>query len=160
MSFNLYLDGTDKDGVLDFYERTRQALSGLLSHYLTDSMTRRAKMNLRSESLVPNLMKKLSASKIHYIAFSGCGERDGVSEAGIEFSIVGWPPPTDETLVRRPSNWRILHRQGGDLFLPVTKLRVTLPLDHSLSRAPNSLLEWVAEFSLVKDGKFFLEVVV
>lgn len=154
MSFNLYLDGTDRDGVLNFYERTRQALSGLLSHYLTDSMARRAKINLRSENLLPNLMKKLSASKIHDIAFSGCSQRDGISDAGVEFSMVGWPPPTDEMLVRRRSNWRILYQRGGDLFLPMTKLRVTLPLNHSLSQAPDSLLEWVSGFSLIQDGNF------
>lgn len=154
MSFNLYLDGTDKDGVLNFYERTRQVLSGFLTHYLTDSMTRRAKINLRSESLVPNLMRKLSASKIHDIAFSGCSDKEGISEVSIEFSMVGWPPPTDQILVRRRSNWRILHQRGGDLFLPMTKLRVTLPLDHPLSQAPDSLLEWVSGFSLVKDGNF------
>lgn len=98
MSFNLYMDGTDRDGVLNFYERTRQALSGYLSHFVTDSMARRAKINLRSENLVPNLMRKLSASKIHYIAFSGCGQRDGISDASIEFSIVGWAPPSEEVL--------------------------------------------------------------
>ncbi|MDR6806409.1 hypothetical protein J2Y45_003601 [Dyadobacter sp. BE34] len=154
MSFNLYMDGTDKDGVLNFYDRTRQALSGFLTHYLTDSMARRAKINLRSENLVPNLMRKLSASKIHYIAFSGCGERDSVSEASIEFSIFGWPPPSDQMLAQRRANWRVLHQRGGDLFLPMTKVRVTLPLDHSLSRDPDTLLEWVSGFSLVKDGNF------
>lgn len=154
MSFNLYLDGTDRDGVLNFYERTRQALSGHLSHYLTDSMARRAKVNLRSENLLPNLVKKLSANKIHYIAFSGSPHMEGISDAGIEFSIVGWPPPTDQILAQRCSNWRILHQRGGDLFLPMTKLRVTLPLNHPFSQAPDSLLEWVSEFSLVKDGNF------
>lgn len=154
MSFNLYMDGTDRDGVLNFYERTRQALSGLLSHYLTDSMVRCAKINVRSENLVPNLMKKLSASKIHYIAFYGCSGREGISDVNIEFSVVGWPPPNAQILARRSSNWRIMHRQGGDLFLPMTKLRVTLPLDHSLSRNAEALLDWISGFSIVREGNF------
>jgi hypothetical protein len=153
VSFTLFLDGTDEAGVKDFYQRAQDALPNLLTHYITNTMSRRTKINQNSEKKVLKWIETLPRDRVSNIMFHGCGEDKGISSASIELTLVGWPPPNGQTLERRRSNWRILHASGPGLFLPLTKLRVTLPLEHSLSLISKNLLEWVSGFKLVTTGE-------
>lgn len=155
VSFTLYLEHTDGEGFLDFYERSRAAAGPLLTHYIAESMKRRAKINARAESMVPTWVKNPAEEKGYYIQFSGCGEGAGVTAASLELRISFWPPPTEASRARGRSNWRTLYAQGADLFWPgMSTLRVTLPLDHALAQDPAALAQWVLEFSSVKRGTF------
>jgi hypothetical protein len=154
VAFTLHLDGADGEGILDFYQRARAAAGSLLTHYIAASMKRRAKITARAESMVPTWVNNPADEKSYFIQLSGCDEASGVSAATVELRIFWRAPPTEALLARRRSNWRTLHAQGADLFLPMTTLRVTLPLDHALAQDPASLAEWVLGFSLVKCGGF------
>ncbi|XXY48659.1 type VI immunity family protein [Sorangium sp. So ce269] len=155
ISFTLYLEHTDGEGFLDFYERSRAAAGPVLTHHIAESMRRRAKINARAESMVPTWVSNPVEEKDYHIQFSGCAEGSGVTSAGLELRISFWQPPTEASRARGRSNWRTLYAQGADLFWPgMSTLRVTLPLDHALAQDPASLAQWVLGFSSVKRGTF------
>ncbi|KYF65098.1 hypothetical protein BE11_29805 [Sorangium cellulosum] len=154
VSFTLYLDGADGEGILDFYQRARAELGPLLTHYIAESMKRRAKINARAESMVPTWVSNPAADKAYFLQLSGCDEKSGVTAAGLTLHIFWRAQPSEAVLVRRRSNWRTLYAQGAELSLPMTTLRVTLPLDHALAQDPSSLTRWVLGFSSVRRGTF------
>lgn len=154
VAFTLYLDGVDAEGILDFYQRARAACGPRLTHYIAESMKRRAAINARAESMIPTWVRNPTHEKAYFFHASGCDEVSGVSDSELEFRIFWRSPPTEALLARRRSNWRTLYAQGAELFLPMTMLRVSLPLQHPLAGEPDSLIEWVVGFSLVQRGVF------
>lgn len=154
MSFTLFVEGPKASGVLDFYERSRAALGNRLTHYVAESMKRRAKVTERAETMVPTWAKSPREGKSYFIRFSGCDEAGGVTAQGLEISFRVQPPLTPERVERMRSNWRTLSARGVDLALPVSSLHVTLPLDHALAKEPARFADWVMGFSLVRDGSF------
>src|ERR671925_1919042 len=68
----LYLDSTDDAGVSEFYQRSMEALDGLITHYQAESMRTRRRLNERALTIAPTWLKRPRAGKSYYIQFSGC----------------------------------------------------------------------------------------
>lgn len=154
IAVTLHLDGADGEGILDFYERSRALLGDRLTHYVAESMKRRAKITARAETMVPSWVKSPREEKGYHAFFTGCDDAGGVTAASLEFAIHWRPVPAPEVLERRRRNWRTLSARGTVPFLPMSTLRVSLPLDHPLSRAPEEFRAWVLDLALVRRGSF------
>lgn len=156
LKFVLYLDNTDDAGILDFYERSINALGNFITHYKAENMKRRARFDARASTMVPTWFKRPRSGKTYFMQLSGCDENQGISSALIELSVDRRPLQklTPEQVVSRKNNWKILYEQQGCKFSPsASALRVTLPLEHELA-IPSKFLSWVLDFKLAKEWPF------
>jgi len=154
VEFILFLDVTDDVGILDFYERSRTALNGLLTHYQAESMSKFARLSPRADSMVPTWFTKPRPGKAtYYMVMAGGDPDEDVSASTIELSI--FRRPADDITAEERARWKA---KWGDkrskVPHPGSLLRVTLPLDHPLA-APERVRDWILDFSLVKTGSIF-----
>jgi TseV toxin immunity protein TsiV len=156
VGFVLFLDQTNEAGILDFYNRSMEALGGLLTHYKTGSMANRATLNARARAMVPTWLEDPRAGKDYFIQFSGCGESGGVTPASLELTIRPRPPSsqTEQQKTAQRSVWKKLYESRGLRHsVLVTILRVTFPADHPLAQ-PDPFLKWILALELVKSWPF------
>jgi hypothetical protein len=152
-SFTLYLEEPDAHGILDFYQRGRTAHGPALTHYLAESMNRRAKITKRTDTMVPTWMANPREEKDYYIAFMG--SESGIPAASLELLVRWWTLSRPGQRERRRANWRVWYKRSGrSPSCPMTKLRVTLPLTHRLSTAPGDFVAWLLDFDLVRRASF------
>jgi len=152
----LYLDSTDDAGVSEFYQRSMDALGGLIGFYQAENMKTRVRLNERALTIVPTWLKRPREHKSYYVQFSGCSAEQGASAAMIELELNRRPAQffTPEQEAVRRAKRKVLYEDMGCIFSPLaTALRVTFPLDHKLAD-PDKLLAWVMDLSLVKEWPF------
>jgi hypothetical protein len=153
LEFVLYLDVTDDQAMLDFYERCRSALGGQLTHFQAEGMRGYAKLNTRGNSLVPTWFKQPRPGKIDYhMSFAGCDLNEETSPATLLMRVMRRTATDAE---QQLAKMRMLKQSGRRLpFYPTTDLRLTLPLDHPLAE-PARLRDWVLEFDLLESATGF-----
>jgi hypothetical protein len=154
--FQLELYTWFHDGVGDFYERSRAALSDLISHYQTDSMKRTRKLDVRAETIVPTWVTRLRAGKTYWAYFTGCETERGISPASLELFFFETPPnarsPQAAEQVR--AVYREMLKESGSVITPFAMMmRVTFPVDHELAR-PARALPWILDLKAVNSYPF------
>jgi hypothetical protein len=151
----LYMDHTDGHIILDFYQRAREALGTLITHY--NKGNKRVKLTSRSETIVPTWCKTLRPwpDKNYDIYFYDCDGKHGITSTSIEVSIFHNPIKelTSEEKARRIKLWEFLSKEGYQLNPPASTLRVTLPLNHTLVES-SQWLDWILNFEAVKNWPF------
>jgi hypothetical protein len=121
---------------------------------MAESMKGRERLTDLAETMVPTWTTRPREGKTYLMRLSGGPSAAGATASAIELRIESHPPPGPEKLARRRAAWRELHARGASLFLPMTTLRVTFPLDHPLVADPAALSAWVGELALVRRGAF------
>jgi hypothetical protein len=153
LSFVLYLDVTDQDGILDFYQQSLKALGERITHYQTDSMDIRAPLTSRAQTIVPTWLKNPREGKLYWIKFHGCAAENGINGNTFELMFKHFPCPdvSSEKLAQQYEQLKKIYTKHR--AAPVTMLRVTLPVNHPLAD-PEQLRAWVLNFQLVKGWPF------
>jgi len=153
MAFVLFLDHSDPAGILDFYNRSMDAIGGLLTHYTAENMAGRSPMTGKAREIVPTWMAKPRTDKTYSIQFRGCDRAQGISPAELELDLRLRAPSkiTDE---KRLAVWKSRYESHGIRHaLAPTVLRVALPIDHPLADGPK-FADWVLGFQLVRSWPF------
>jgi hypothetical protein len=151
MAFTLWFDVTDGPFLLDFYERTMEALGTRFTHYLAESMKSPAKLTARARTLIPTWLRKPAELKWYFAEFRGAEDIHGASLT-VHFRTKSRLTPEQQAASR--TNLPIILKQGLLASgLASTVFRVTLPLDHPLA-APEWFAQWVRGFEAVKRGEF------
>lgn len=151
----LYVFDTNNDGILDFYQRSMEALGGLLTHYQAENMRDRARINKRALTMLPTWVKRPRYDRNYYLEFYGCDYDHGVTPANLAFHLMFKEPKmfTPEMEKIRIENAKKIATRGWKIGPWASMLIVTLPLDHPLA-APDRYLAWVKDFNLLKKWSF------
>jgi hypothetical protein len=142
-------------GLLDFYQRSREALGERITHYQAESMKRFAPVNARSNAMVPTwLAQPLRGKTSYYMILSDGDPDEAVTASRIELHIDRrvWGP--EEETRELDKRRKAFDARRFVPLAPVSELRVTLPLDHPLAE-PARLREWILGFSLLQDRPAF-----
>ena len=151
LEFVLFSDTTDDAGILDFYNRAREALGSPITHYQAESMNGFKRLNARGESMVPTWFTKPREGKPnYYITLCENDPDESVTASRIELSI--FRRPAEQVTPEVKAQWKVMYEERKSRIPhPGSQLRVTLPLDHPLAQ-PNEIREWILGFSLVRSG--------
>jgi hypothetical protein len=150
LSFTLWFYRTDLPVLLDFYERSVEALGPQLTHYIAESMKYPAKITSRSRTMVPTWLKKPAEFKYYNVEFRGAAE---INPASLKVVFTHLRRLTSEQEARFKREMPELAREGAFNEFRYTVFRVTFPLDHSLAE-PERFSRWVLDFEAVKRGEF------
>jgi len=156
LKFVLYLDSTDDDGILEFYQRSMEALGGLITHYQAENMKTRGRLNERALTIAPTWLKRPRPNKDYHIKFSGSSNQQGASAAMIRLDLYRRPTRNftpEQEAKERAARKLLFGELGCDYTDPATVLRITFPMDHKLAD-PAMLLDWVMGLSLVREWPF------
>lgn len=153
LEFVLYLDVTDDQLLLDFYERCRSTLGERLTHFQAENMKGFLKLNARGEALVPGWFTQPRVGKVDYYTYFGGGDlNEETSPATVLMRVMR---RTAAQARQELAKFKELQDSGRRLpFYPTSDLRITLPLDHPLADAAK-FREWVLEFKLLKSADGF-----
>jgi len=151
LAFTLWVRTTDTPLLLDFYERSMEAIGPLLTHYLAESMKQPAKVTARARTMVPTWLRKPAELKTYHMQLRGSAEVHGTS---LEVIFQSRPPPTPAQEEQARRNLPILVEQGFmNSGVQTSTFRVTLALDHPLAE-PGRFARWVLGFKAVAEGEF------
>ena len=145
----LYLDLSTEAGVLDFYQRSREALGGRLTHYQANAMRGLSKITPRAESMVPTWFTTPSKTRDqqYYMSMSEGDPDKMASPSKLYLNVYRRPP---ELLTEARAEWAKTYQKYGRQVVRVgSTLRLTLPLDHPLA-SPQKLSEWLLDLTLLQ----------
>jgi hypothetical protein len=154
LAVRLHLARVEEPGILDFYERSREALGDLLAYSSTGTSWRKA--TSRSFALVPSWKGKMSRIRSGLqVYFSSRDE--GASPARLELFVSATPYSSEDPsdLARGRKELTTAYEKYGDVSVHSSAdLRVSFPVDHPLARDPMRMLSWVRGLELVRKGLF------
>ncbi len=87
IGFALYLARMDRAGVLDFYERSLDALGDCVKYYSTDTMSRNSKISAKALSTVPTWIEKRMRPDLCGVRFLNVKEYGCVSPDMLHISL-------------------------------------------------------------------------
>ena len=134
LMFEVFVYFAEGPEVLDFYQRVREALGNLLTHYDTGS-GRSSKITARSETLMPTWCNNPTPwpKKQYCLLMGGAAADIGATAASMRIDF----------------NCRASH----PTIFPRTSLYCTIPLDHPLAQK-DAFADWVTQLKVFKDGYF------
>ncbi len=149
LALNLYVDEIVPDQVLDFFERARGLVGKQLTHYMAESMAQPAKITPRALGMLATWLRKPKEGHRYKIRFWGGEGRDiSAWHISIDLSCVA---PDPERRARAPKFFAELENRPVQVEVPLTVLRVTVPVDGEAAR-PESWVPWVCNLRLVREG--------
>lgn len=151
LTFTLFLEETDCALIQEWYDRALAALGDRLTHYVAEDMTRQAKITPRALGMIPTWLKK-PRDRWYTIELLG-GALPGIDPASLELSFRFMEPGNEAARKMGRDNWRAFFQHGKNPHLPLTSLRITLPLNHPLAE-PGAFVKWVLGFGLVRKAAF------
>jgi hypothetical protein len=158
MSFVLYLDLTDDGGLIDFYERSREALGERFTHYQAEDMKGFRKIGAQLDTRVRGWFDSSKRGKpSYYLQMSDGDPNEAVSATNFQFNVFRrpWELWTQERQAKEFALRDQAISDGRFLYPRVaSELRVTLPLDHPLGE-PARFRDWVLSFKLIRESPTF-----
>jgi len=154
LSLELFLDDVDEEGVLDFYERSREVLGDLFGYFSTGSGSMK-KVTARALGIVPSWKGKMNKPEAGlFIVFSSLEKGAGEGELKISLSRV--PNLSREPVAgaRILKHFRAIRDGGGRVFHATSQLRLSIPVMHPITQHPSQMLAWVHGLKLVREGLF------
>lgn len=149
----LYIDPVRPADVLDFIERSRQALGARLRFYQTGTMKEPAPLG--ETKIAQWLEKKLRPTRrveIPTLIVNELGD-DGVTPSQIRVNVNSQRvEPLDDSQRRRDEERRFAQLYGGTPMTAGALLVAGFPLDHPISE-PNAFIPWVQGLSAVTSGR-------
>jgi hypothetical protein len=151
------LDLTEEKALLDFYERSLNALEGQLSYVQAEGAKRRSRINDRALTMVPTWIRNPRQYKSYFIEFYADSQEHGISPASLRMNFEIRPVTefTPEKAVRRRNNWRAMEQRSPttdrSIGVGLSELTVFFPLCHALAE-PRALIHWVKSLRVVAEG--------
>ena len=150
----LNLDLTNDEGLLDFYDRSRQALGERISHYQSGTMKGFNKLTPKAESMVPTWFGAPAKGKLDYYMSLSQGDPNQQASAST-ISMMVFRRPAEELTEKVKKEWASTYEKyGRQAMRAATELRLTLPLDHPLAE-PEALTAWISELKILQEGTSF-----
>jgi hypothetical protein len=152
IEFVLFLDTTNDDWILDFYQRARAALGDRLTHYQAESMKGFKRLSERAEAMVPTWFTKPRQTKdVYTMVMSQDDPNENVTAHRFLLSIIR--RPEEDVTPKVKAEWKGTYENEKTRWLPHpgSLLRMTLALDHPLAD-PAALGAWIFELALMKTG--------
>jgi hypothetical protein len=155
VAFELFLNLTDDGGLIDFYDRCREALGDRITHYQAQSMNAFRLLDKRGNAKVHTWFTNPQRVANYYLYMSEGDWNEQATASRIQLDVVR----------RSPDDWAAIEAREVALrqkavdenrWVPpllASRLRVTLPLDHPLA-APDRFAAWVLGFQLVRAWPF------
>jgi hypothetical protein len=142
VEFTLFLDMTDGDGIMEFYQQSLEALGNSITHYLAENMKARVAIDEKAFTILPTWVRRPNYYRNYYLGFYG--RQRGASATKITLAL--WFRPKE--MFNKEEEKR---RSQSRPF--TSQLRVTFPVDHPMVE-PSRLVAWIYNFKLVKDFPF------
>lgn len=155
LAFTLHLERIHESGILDFYERSMEALGSLLAYSSAGTSSPR-KVNSRTLATVPSWKGKMAQTRAGLqVSFSSVA--DGVGPASLRLSVSATPYSSSNAAeaAKGRKELKTTYEEHGDVnVFTSADLYVSFPLDHPLAREPARMVSWIRQLRLVREGNF------
>jgi Protein of unknown function (DUF3396) len=142
-----YLENLDAASVLDFWERSLVVFGHPEELFYNTGKSPAARKTTEIRGALETWCERSRVGKSYWAHMQPSNPKQGCCPTSLTVNLNLQPTIAESMLEQERDRRRALYEQGGCVFMPpITSLRITLPLSHSMMKEENQLFAWCWEF--------------